>query len=352
MIRPAGMTALEAEIRQQPAALRRLLEAEHANVAALATGWRERGDVTAVMLAARGTSDNAARYAQYVLGVHNRLAVALATPSLFGPYAAPPRLNGMLVGAISQSGRSPDVVGVVAEAARQGRPTVALTNDVRSPLAEAAAAVVGLHAGPERSVAATKTYTASLAALALMSVALDPGAGRLAALRGVPQHVDAAVEASLAGIAAPDWLVEAPAWAVVGRGFNYATAFELALKVKELTGIAAEPYSSADFLHGPVAAVSWRMPVVLVAPSGVTGPEVLGLVDRLRERGARLAILSDDAGALERADLPLPLPAGVDEWLSPLTAIVPGQVLALRIAEARGLDVDRPTGLRKVTETR
>ncbi|MFU8839757.1 MAG: SIS domain-containing protein [Nitriliruptoraceae bacterium] len=346
------MTALETEIREQPEALRRLLSADDTVLRDLATRIGDRTSVHGLLLAARGSSDNAARYAQYLLGARNRLQVGLATPSLFTRYRRPPRLDGLAVGAISQSGRSPDVVGVLEEANRQGRPTFALTNDPASPLAAAAGAVVDLHAGEEHAVAATKTYTASLVALARLSLALDPDSGDAAELALALDRLTVVIERSLAQVKVPTWLGEAAALAVVGRGFNYCTAFEAALKLKELTGLAAEPYSSADLLHGPVAAMSWRVPALLLAPTGVVAADVLDVADRLRQRGARLMIVSDDPAALEQADLPLPVPAGVPEWLSPLTAIIPAQVLSLRLAQARGLDVDRPSGLQKVTETR
>ena len=139
---------------------------------------------------------------------------------------------------------------------------------------------------------------------------------------------------------------------VIGRGYNYATAYELALKLKELTYTLVEPYSSADFLHGPLALVEQGFPAVVIAPSGVLLPDAHGLVSTLRELGADLLVISDDPAALAMADLPLPLPAGVPEWLSPLTAIVPGQLFALHLAAVRRLDVDRPRSLRKVTQTR
>jgi glutamine---fructose-6-phosphate transaminase (isomerizing) len=342
---------LEAEIREQPEAVRRLLDTERGHVADLADRWRSRGDVHNVVLVARGSSDNAARYGQYVLGARDQLQVGLATPSLFSRYRHPPRLTGALVGAISQSGHSPDVIAVVEEAKRQGRPTVALTNDVDSPLAAAADAVIGLHAGTERSVAATKTYTCSLAAIALVSVCLADGDGA-EELDRLPDQLHAAITTAIEQVTVPDWLVDATTLTVIGRGFNYATAFEAALKLKELTGIAAEPYSSADFLHGPVAAANWRTPAVLLAPSGVVATDVLAIAGRLRERGAKLVVVADGPVALEGADLPLALPPDVPEWLSPVTAVVPAQVLAWRIAQRRGLDVDQPLGLQKVTRTR
>jgi glutamine---fructose-6-phosphate transaminase (isomerizing) len=348
----SAASSLEREIREQPDTIRRLLSAETDRLAELAARWAAQNDIHALLLAGRGTSDNAARYAQYVFGAHNRLQVALATPSLFTRYGRPPRLTGFLVGAISQSGRSPDIVSVIAEARRQYRPTVVVTNDGSSPLAAASDAVVLLHAGTEHSVAATKTYTASLAAIAAISLAHTPDPDRSAQLASMPERVAEAIGQAWTDVTIPDWLVDAQACVVVGRGFNYATAFETALKLKELTGIAAEPYSSADLLHGPVAAVSWRTPVVLIAPSGEVSEDLGAVATRLRERGARLVVVSDDEVLLESADLPLRLPSDVPEWLSALTAVIPGQVLAWRLAAARGLDVDRPEGLAKVTETR
>lgn len=342
---------LASEIGEQPQALRRLLAAESGPVDELTAAWRAAGDLRGVMLAARGSSDNAARYGQYVLGAHNRLPVALAAPSLFSRYGRPPRLDGLLVGAISQSGRSPDVVEVVTEAKRQRRPTVAVTNEPSSPLAAEADAVVALHAGEERAVAATKTYTASLAALALLSVGLAGDCTRARQLAAVADRLEEAVATSTRQVEVPDWLAGAPTCPVIARGFNYATAFEVALKLKELTGIAAAPYSSADFLHGPVASVRAGTPAVVIVPSGAVFDDVAAVAGRLRGHGARLAVVSDDERMLAAADLPMPLPAGVPEWLSPLVAVVPGQVLAWRLAEARGRDVDRPAGLDKITGT-
>lgn len=346
------MSALESEIREQPVSLGRLLAADGTILEELANRIGNRTCVHGLLLAARGSSDNAARYAQYLLGARNRLQVGLAAPSLFTRYARPPRLDGLAVGAISQSGCSPDVVGVLEEANRQGRPTFALTNDPASPLAAAAAAVVDLHAGEERAVAATKTYTASLVALARLSLALAPAAAEEADLARVPDRLAVTIDRMLAELRVPAWLVDAGALAVVGRGYNYGTAFEAALKLKELTGLPAEPYSSADLLHGPVAAMSHRVPALLLAPTGVVAADVFDVAERLRRRGARLIVVSDDPAALELADLPLPLTAGVPEWLSPLTTIIPAQVLSLRLAQSRGLDVDHPGGLQKVTETR
>jgi glucosamine--fructose-6-phosphate aminotransferase (isomerizing) len=344
------VSLVESDIREQPDTLGRLLREGRAPVEALAARIRERapGFVT---IAARGSSDNAARYAQYLFGAHNRLPVCLATPSLFTAYGAGPSLAGALVVGVSQSGRSPDIVAVIEAGRRDGALTLAITNEPGSPLARAAEHVLPLGAGPERAVAATKTYTASLGALAMLSAALEGGAGRRAELERVPALVAAAIEANAA---LPERVARyryAERFVVVGRGFNYSTAFEVALKMKETSYLVAEPYSPADLLHGPVAMIDRGFPALLIAPSGRVLADVAALVDTLDERRAEVVAISDDAGVLGRAQVALALPAGVPEWLSPLVAVVPGQLWAVALARARGFDPDRPRGLSKVTET-
>jgi glutamine---fructose-6-phosphate transaminase (isomerizing) len=344
---------LEAELREQPAALARLLDREAAG--ALALGGRlARGEIRLVVVAARGSSDNAARYAKYLFGAHNRLPVALATPSLYGLYRRPPRLDGALVVGVSQSGVSPDVVGVLAEARAQRRPTVAVTNTPGSPLAAEADHLLAMHAGEERAVAATKSYVNSLGALVLLSAGLEGDPARVEALRRVPPVLERAIDDSsrAAGPAAARLLATAPACAVVARGFNHATAFEVALKVTELTGTLAVPFSGADLLHGPIGAVGRGFPVVLVAPSGASLPQLREVQAALRQRGARVLAIADDPEVLAAAAERLALPAGLPEWLSPLVSVAPGQVLAVELARLRGLDLDHPSGLSKVTTTR
>jgi glutamine---fructose-6-phosphate transaminase (isomerizing) len=343
------VSILAQEIQQQPQVLRQLLEAETANVASLVEQLR--GQFEYVAIAARGTSDNAARYAQYLFGAHNQLPVSLATPSLYTLYERPPSLAGALVVGISQSGQSPDIVGVVAEGRRQGRPTLAITNDPASPLAQAAGHLIALHTGPERAVAATKTYTASLGALALFSALLAGDQERLDQLGRVP----ALIESTLAGLQPLMARVERYRYmshcAVIGRGYNYSTAFEVALKIKELTRTVAEPYSSADFRHGPVAMVRDGFPVILIAPSGQVFADLEALVSELRQLDSELLVISDQAALLEQAHLALPLPSGCPEDLSPLVAVIPGQLFSHALAEAKGLDPYHPEGLTKVTET-
>jgi len=341
---------LEIELREQPAALARLLERQGPHVVELAEAFH-REDIRYVLIASRGTSSNAARYAQYVLGRAHRVPVMFATPSLYTIYGQPPRLDGGLVIGISQSGASPDVVSVLLEARRQGRPTLAMTNDPDSPLAMAAAAVLPLEAGEERAVAATKTYLNSLGAIALLFTALGDDAVARDELRRMPELLERQIVLSFESAPPIEEYRAAIGATVVARGVNYGTAFEIALKIRELSGLLVEAYSPADLMHGPIAAIQPDWPVILVAPTGPARPSVEEIVEPLRERGARVIAVSDAASVLESAHTRLPLVPDVPEWLSPLTAVIPGQVTAMRLAAQRGLDVDHPAGLQKITLT-
>lgn len=356
--RPSSV--LETEIREQPSVLHHLLESQADKILKIAETLRNRGADECdrpycfdyVVLAARGSSDNAARYAQYLFGYHNRLPVALATASLFTMYEHPPRFGRALVIGISQSGQSPDIVEVVAEGRRQGQATVAITNDPESPLAKVSECVIDLKAGPERSVAATKTYTASLGALALLSAALEHDHKRLEQLRGLPAIMESAFPAILKALDRVERYRYMSHCVVIGRGFNYATAFEVALKIKELTRTITEPYSSADFLHGPIAMVRSGFPVMVIAPSGAVLDDIRHLVTTLKKLDAELIMISDDPELLKDGNTSCPIPGGIPEWLSPLIAVIPGQFFALTLAQAKGLSPDHPEGLKKVTETK
>jgi glucosamine--fructose-6-phosphate aminotransferase (isomerizing) len=339
-------THLEAELAEQPEALARLLERQRSGAEAVAALIR-RPDVNYILIASRGSSSNVARYAQYVLGRAHRVPVAFATPSLYTLYEQPPRLDGALVLGISQSGGSPDVKAVLEEARRQGRPTVAITNDSGSPLAQASDLVLPLEAGEEHAVAATKTYINSLGAIALI-FAVATGGG-LAELEAVPAQLAAQLDLSRH---AAERLELLEGGTVVARGVNYGTSFEIALKIRELSGLLFEAYSAADLMHGPVAAVSPGWPVIAVAPSGPAHASMADAIEGIALRGSRLLVISDDEALLARAEVALPLVGGVPEWLSPLIAVVPGQLAAMRLARLRGIDLDRPLGLAKVTLTR
>ena len=342
---------LQREIEEQPEAVRRQLERGREASEAIADAIRARGPCS-VLIAARGSSDNAARYAQYLFGAHNQRMVALATPSLFTLYQRPPFLGSSVAIGISQSGRSPDIVAVLDEARRQGALAVAVTNDAESPLACAADLCLPLHAGPELAVAATKTYTTQLVALAMLSAALEQRPERWAELDGLPAAMARTIEANAHAAHVTARFRYAGRFVVIGRGFNYGTAMEVSLKIKETSYVIAEPYSSADFRHGPSAMLDLNLPVVLVAPSGQVHADVADLLDLCEERNADVIAISDREEVLARSVAPMPLVGDLPEWLTPVAAVVPGQLFALHLARARGLDPDQPRGLRKVTETR
>ncbi|MBN1219755.1 MAG: SIS domain-containing protein [Anaerolineae bacterium] len=351
MANTVSKSNLQQEIEEQPHIAQRFLERELPAVNEVAEAIRERAP-RFIVFAARGSSDNAARYGQYLFGATNRLTVALATPSLFTRYRQPPNVEDALILGISQSGQPPDIVAVLEEGQRQGALTVAVTNNPGSPLAATADYTLRLWAGPEQSIAATKTYTASLLALASLSTALAGDKQRAQLLKTVPDLMANVIDSAPVIIEAVERYRYMNECVVISRGYNYSTAFEIALKLKELTYVLAEPYSSADFQHGPLALVEHGFPVLAVVAEGDTAPEMLDFLRQLREREAELVVISALDEALALAQTPLPIPAGMPEWLSPLVAVMPGQIFAWGLTLAKGFDPDHPRGLRKVTLTR
>ncbi|KAA3658060.1 MAG: SIS domain-containing protein [Chloroflexi bacterium] len=339
------------EIHEQPDVLRNSFAQNIENVKQIAAAIpRER--VQYAFIAARGTSDNAARYAKYLWGAYNQLPVTLAAPSLFGLYQQAPRLDGALVIGISQSGQSPDIVNVLVEGKRQGRPTLAITNDSESPLAKTADFVINIHAGVETAVAATKTYTTSLLAIAVLSTAWQMDDERLQSLRQLPEWASAvlAQDAQIASLA-PRYRYMSQC-VVLGRGYNYATAFEWSLKLKELTYVVAEPYSSADFRHGPIAIVEHGFPVMAVAPHGQVFADMVQLLQRLmQDHRAELLLISNDETLLESATSAIQLPHDLPEWLTPLVSILPAQLFSYYLTTVKGFNTEAPRGLNKVTKT-
>jgi glucosamine--fructose-6-phosphate aminotransferase (isomerizing) len=310
-------------------------------------------NVDYVFLAGRGTSDHAGIYAQYLLGSRNRLTVALAAPSLFTMYSQSPRLGNALVLGISQSGQSPDVVSVLEEGRRQGAITLAITNDATSPLAAAAEMTLDVRAGRESAVAATKTYTAELLSLAALSVALSGSREEdIRALMRVPEVVRTALSLEPDAERIARRHRDMAHCVVLGRGYNYATAQEWGLKLKELAYVFTDVYSTADFQHGPIAIVEEGFPVLAVAPEGAVFTDHLALLQRLCEDyKADLVIISDSEDALALTEDGLCLPKGLPEWLSPLAAIVPAQLFCYHLTRCKGYDTENPRTLHKVTLT-
>lgn len=343
---------LHSEILEQPERLERLLQSQRGTVEAIANDMRTRS-VPYVFLAARGTSDNAGRYANYILGGMNGLPLALATPSLFTYYQRPPKLNGALVVGISQSGQSPDIVSVLDEGRRQGCMTLAVTNAPDSPLGRAADFVLDIQAGPELSIAATKTYTAELMAIAMLSAALNPERLSWDMLAKVPAWVHKTIGHDQAMAEAVEEYREMRQCVVLGRGYNYATAFEWALKLKELSYVEAEPYSPADFQHGPIAMIERGFPVLAVVAAGPVAQSLIPLLNELKgELLARLLLISNVEEVLSLARPSFSLPSDMPEALSPLVGIIPAQLMAYHLTRVKGYDPEKPRTIRKVTETR
>ena len=342
---------LHSEIFEQPERLSALLETQRGNAETIARAVRQR-DIRYVFLAARGTSDNAGRYSNYLWGAQNGLPLALATPSLFTYYNRPPKLEGALVVGVSQSGQSPDIVSVLNEGRRQGCLTLAITNLPGSPLAQAANLVLDIQAGEEKAVAATKTYSAELMAIAMLSAALADRKALWRELARLPGWVEKALKQDEPITRMAERFRYMRQCVVLGRGFNYCTAFEWALKLEELTYVVAEPYSSADFRHGPIAMIEGGFPVLAVAPNGKVFETMLEMLGRLRNKqSVELVVISDEKRALSLAQSPILLPAGIPEWLTPIVSIAPAQLFACALTRVKGYDTEKPRSLQKVTET-
>jgi glucosamine--fructose-6-phosphate aminotransferase (isomerizing) len=341
-----------AEIREQPAALLRLVETDDA-FARVASEIRSR-EATTIRMVGHGSSDNAASYGVYAFGLLPHWTALRDSISLTVYYGAELDMSGCTVLALSQSGRTPDVVEYARQAKRRGAYTVAFTNDPASELASGADAIVALRAGDEQAVAATKTYSNQVAALGLLA-AHAAGEGRVFAdgLRAVADAMPPfirSVESRIAGVATP--FAYAGRMFVVGRGAEFATAREIALKLLETCRIAAEPLTATDLAHGPVAALDSLFPVWAIASDDATLPAVVEAVERAREAGATIVASGNAAASIARADYVLASPPTTSPLLAPLMSIVSGQLFAWALARARGLDPDAPRGLSKVTLAR
>ncbi len=338
---------MAAEIAEQPAVYARILRDGQPRIADVAAAVRARGP-RFVLFIARGTSDHAALYAKYLVETHLGLPAGLASPSTMTVYDAHPRMADVLAIAVSQSGTSPDLVTPLTRARAGGAITVAVTNAPDSALARAAEFHLDVHAGPERAVAATKSYTAELLTLYLFVALLAGEDGAEAAV--LPDHA----AALLARREAVDALAVRYRFAeqivVTARGYNYATAREVALKLMETSYLVAHAFSGADLLHGPMAIIARGFPVIAVVPTGAGGAALRPVLERLREREADTLIVGDPDAA-RFGTVGLPLPETVPEPLSPLLAILPLQQFAWCLARQRGGDPDQPRGLQKVTET-
>jgi glucosamine--fructose-6-phosphate aminotransferase (isomerizing) len=340
------MPSLLDEIHEQTAVVARLLDRQAHPVQALAKAIVER-QPRALVLVARGSSDNAAVYGKYLFEICNRRLTALAAPSGLTLYGSGPRLDDTAVIGVSQSGQGEDVVEYLRAARAHGATTVAIVNDETSPLASSAEWVLGCLAGPELSVPATKTVTAQMTLLAMLSVALS---GDAQPLMGLPAAIEQALALRLAAGRVTERLTNTTAGSVIGRGFAFPPALEIALKLKETSYTHAEPFSAADFAHGPVALVERGYAAIVLDCGGRSSGAAVATAHEVKQRGGQIVFLR--AGHVRPMDDGVALQAPVDEPFAPILLVVLGQLLAVELATARGLDPAQPRGLRKITSTR
>ncbi|SPF52562.1 Glutamine--fructose-6-phosphate transaminase (Isomerizing) [Candidatus Sulfopaludibacter sp. SbA4] len=345
------MSRMLEEIRQQPEALERTFSGGLRGVEKLRQLMRKRRP-RLVVLVARGTSDNAALFGRYLLEITTGIPVSLAAPSIATLYQARVDYRESLVVAISQSGESTDTNLVLERAREQGATTLGITNERSSTLAGLAEHVFLVRAGKEKSVAATKTYTGQMLMLYLLAWALEGGV-RMPELERLPETVESALRLEPEVRALSERYRYMRHAVVVGRGLNYANAFELSLKLMETCYVVAERFSSADFLHGPIALVEPSFPVFAFAPAGVTWPSMDETLAKLQGLQAEIVAITD-SGNREvdaRATRVIRLPRRVKEILTPIPYIVPAQIFAACLAAQKGLDPDQPRTLHKVTLT-
>jgi glutamine---fructose-6-phosphate transaminase (isomerizing) len=340
-------TKMLKEIHEQPEVLARVLDEGWTEVLAAARSLRERGFRFA-MLAARGTSDNAALYAKYLFEVILGVPTALASPSAFTLYGSRMQLDDVLMIGISQSGESRDVLETVRRSGELGASTLSVTNGEASAMAGAADHHLFLRAGAEESVAATKTYTATLLILYLLVEALRGEEAPSAGARELPA---AAREVLGTGWEGTERYRYADHLVVTSRGYNFATAKEAALKLMETTYVVAEAFSAADLRHGPIAMIGQDFPVIAIVPPGRVREGMDALVESLWERGAEVAVICDDGALARHAAVSFDVPCSCPEALSPVLYAIPPQILAHDLARLKRIDPDAPRGLSKVTET-
>ena len=343
------MSLMLDEIRQQPGVLARTLREEGSKISSLGRFLAGR-DIRLIVLVARGSSDNAALFGRYLLEITSRVPVSLAAPSVHTLYQASLNLRSALVVGVSQSGEGTDINLVLENAKKAGACTLGITNEPRSAMARLVDEVLLIRAGKERSVAATKTYTGQLLMFYLLAAALRQGKG-LETLQQLPELASRCLELE----PVIQQLVERYRFMnhclVVGRGLVYANVYELAIKLMETCYVISERFSSADFLHGPVAMIEEDFPVIVFAPPGKTFGNMRRLIQQLRTLRAETLVISSETSILKQATRALRIPVRIDEFLAPIPYIIPGQLFAAMLAVVKGLSPDRPRSLKKVTRT-
>ena len=337
------------EITEQPQALAKTISEERNKLASLGKLIKSR-DINLIVLVARGSSDNASLFGRYLLEITTGIPVSLSAPSVHTIYNAKLKLDHALVVGVSQSGEGEDINRVLESARTSGAFTVGITNEPNSSMTRFVDETLLTHGGRERSVAATKTFTGQMLLFYML-------ANELATTKPtfdyevIPDFVERALEQRPAILELVQRYVFMENCVIVGRGLAYANAYELALKLMETCYVVAERFSSADFLHGPLAMVERHFPVILFAPPGVMLPGVKNLIERLRELHADTLAITGDLDAAKLCSRSIVMPKEIDEFVAPIPYIVPGQLFAALLAEAKGLNPDSPRSLSKVTRT-
>jgi len=343
------MSLMLKEILEQPRALRKMFQAERDHALDFRKSTRQR-NFRLVVLVARGTSDNAAQFGRYLIEITTGIPVSLCSPSVLTLYKAPLDYRQALVVGISQSGEGTDINMVLAAAKRQGGYTVGVTNEKDSTLARIVDEVFLVHAGRQHSVAATKTYTGQLMAFYLLAAALGSDV-TMQSISEIPGRVKEALNL----LSEIRELVERYRFmnhcVVVGRGLNYGNAFEFSLKLMETSYVIAERFSSADFLHGPIALIEHDFPAFIFMPPGKTFHDMGALAARLRNLRAEVIGITSAKARAAAATRVIRVPGEIPEIYSPIPYIVPGQIFAALLAEIKGLDPDKPRSLNIVTQT-
>lgn len=335
------------EITEQPVVLERTIQAERAKLEKLGEFLRGR-DIDLIVLVARGSSDNASLFGRYLLEITTGIPVSLSAPSVFTLYGAKLNLKRAVVIGVSQSGEGTDINTVLESAKAAGAFTIGITNEAASSMAKIADETLLIHAGREKSVAATKTYTGQMLHFYMLASAL--GESKIDFER-IPHFSAQALQLKSDVEELVKRYVFMENCVIVGRGLNYGNSYELALKLMETCYVVAERFSSADFFHGPLAIVERRFPVILFAPTGVTRQSNLDLLERLHELHADCLTITNDSEVAARSPRVLQMPSEIDEFLSPIPFIVPAQLFAALLAKEKGIDADAPRSLSKVTKT-
>ncbi len=343
------MSYMLKEIEQQPEVIKNTVRKNESAITVICREINKR-NINFILIAARGTSDNAATFGKYLFEYINGIPSGLAAPSLFTLYKKKLNLKNALVIGISQSGESPDVVEVLKQSKKQGAYCVAITNQKESEITKNADVVLYCYAGKEKSVPATKTYTAELALLYLLSFHLAKKKKELELFNKVPEYIEKILLQKKYIQEKVEQYKFIDKCIVLGRGLNYATALETALKIKETSYLKAEALSGADFMHGPIAVIDKNFPVILFAPPDATFNSMFEVAKKLKQKQAERIIVSSEKKILKLATLPIEMPK-IETIFTPIIYIITGQLFAFYLCITKGYNPDKPRGLNKITQT-